>query len=127
MARRRNGLVMSVDLPSIGKTRQKLGVGKNGHVQKYVTDIVFKRLKPYMPKLSGELRSSAKVASSTKITVSSIYARVQFFGVTKSGRPFNYGILGGAKVGSHWDRRLVADEGKAIVADVNRYVRRAKK
>ena len=127
MARKRYGMVMSVNLPSVGKARQLLGVDKDGRVQKYVTESVFKRLKPYIPKRSGVLRSNARIASNTKITVSGVYARAQFFGVTKSGKPFDYGILGGAKAGSHWDRRLVADEGKAIVADANRYVRRAKK
>ena len=127
MARKRYGMVMIVNLPSVGKARQLLGVDKDGRVQKYVTESVFKRLKPYIPKRSGVLRSNARIASNTKITVSGVYARAQFFGVTKSGKPFDYGILGGAKAGSHWDRRLVADEGKAIVADANRYVRRAKK
>ena len=127
MARKRYGMVMSVNLPSVGKARQLLGVDKDGRVQKYVTESVFKRLKPYIPKRSGVLRSNARIASNTKITVSGVYARAQFFGVTKSGKPFDYGILGGAKAGSHWDRRLVADEGKQIVAAANKFVRSRRK
>lgn len=125
--RRKYGLVMEVDIPTNAKLKRALGVDANGDVQKHVTETVFKRLKPYIPRLSGALRSNAKISSPTKITVSGVYARAQFFGVTKSGKPFDYGVLGGAKAGSHWDRRLAADEGKAIVADANRYVRSRKR
>lgn len=129
MAKKKGGVEFTVKtvLPPETKIRSILGVDSNGDVQKYVTNEIFKRLKPYIPKQSGKLRQAAKVKSPRLIEVVSPYAKKQFFGVTKSGQPYNYNhATGGAKAGSHWDRRLVADEGKAIVADANKYVRSRK-
>ena len=124
MARRKRfGFVVNTTLPDFNKAKKLLGADRDGDVQKFVTDDVFKRLIPYIPKRSGELRSNAKIVSNTKIEVTGIYARAQFFGVTRSGKPFDYNELAGAKVGAHWDRRLIADEGGAIVADANRYIK----
>lgn len=113
-------------LPSTSELYKKLGVDGKGRVQKFVTDDVFTRLIDYIPLKSGALRLSAKVVSPTQISVGGAgipYARAQFFGVTKSGKPFDYNTAAGAKIGAHWDRRLVQGEGAQIVADANRYVK----
>lgn len=127
MARRKQGFIVKTRLPNSMQTRQILGVDNRGAIQDFVTNEIMKRIVPYIPKLSGELRASLQKDSSILLSVKSSYARVQFFGVTKSGRPFNYSPLGGAKAGSHWDRRLVADEGKQIVAAANKFVRSRRK
>lgn len=128
MARRKKrGFTVITRLPNSRRTQQILGVDRRGAVQDFVTNDILKRIIPYIPKRTGDLRSDAQKDSSTAISVKSRYARVQFFGVTKDGRPFNYSPLGGAKAGSHWDRRLIANEGKAIVADANRFVRSRRK
>ena len=118
------------NLPNVGELKAKLGVGATGQVQKYVTDDVFRRLIEYIPKKSGRLRSSAVRVSPTKIKVGGAgipYARAQFFGVTRKGAPFDYNTAAGAKVGAHWDRRLVQAEGGQIIADANRYVKGLRK
>lgn len=117
-------LTMKTSLPSHPKRIESLGVGARGDVQRHVTDEIHRRLPPYMPKKEGFLRSTEFVKTPTRIRVWAKYARAQFFGVTKEGRPFNYNRNGNPKAGSHWDKRLVADEGKAIVADANRYVKK---
>ena len=111
-------------LPGAEELKKKLGVDRTGRVQNYVTDDIFARLIDYIPLKSGRLRLSAKKQSSTEIAVGGgvPYARAQFFGVTKSGRPFDYAPTG-AKVGAHWDRRLTQNEGAQIVADANKYVK----
>lgn len=118
-----NRSVMRTNIPTNAEIMRRLGVDARGDVQKHVTDEVFRRLIPYIPLKTGALRSKADIASNTKITVSGVYARAQFFGVTRKGVPFNYQPTG-AKVGSHWDRRLIADEGRAIAADATRYAMR---
>lgn len=121
------GFTVKTVLPPVPEVKSILGVDADGDVQKYVTEDIFRRLIPYIPKKTGKLRDAAKIKSPRRITVNAAYAKVQFFGVTKQGVPFEYNtVTGGAKAGSHWDRRLIADEGKAIVADANRYVRRRK-
>lgn len=121
------GFTVKTVLPPETKVKSILGVDADGDVQRFVTEDIFRRLLPYIPKKTGKLRDAAKIKSPRRITVNAAYAKVQFFGVTKQGVPFDYNtVTGGAKAGSHWDRRLIADEGKAIVADANRYVRRRK-
>lgn len=113
-------------LPNAAQLKEQLGVNKTGRVQNFVTDDVFVRLIDYIPKKSGRLRASAEKASPSKITVGGAgipYARAQFFGVTKDGTPFDYNTAAGAKIGAHWDRRLVQSDGAQIVADVNKYVK----
>ena len=119
-------LTMRTRLPSHPEAMAKLGVDERGKVQQHVTEEVFRRIGPYIPFKSGNLRGTAFVKTPTSIRVWARYARVQFFGVTKSGKPFNYNRNGNPKAGSHWDRRLMADEGAAIVADANRFVRGGK-
>ena len=103
-----------------------LGVGELGDVQRFVTQEVFRRIRPYLPLREGDLRASARVEGPTTIRVDTPYARAQFFGVTREGVPFDYEPTG-AKVGSHWDRRLAADEGRAIAAKATAYARRRRR
>ena len=113
-------------LPNAAQLKEQLGVNKTGRVQNFVTDDVFVRLIDYIPFKSGRLRASAEKTSPTKITVGGAgipYARAQFFGVTEDGKPFDYNTAAGAKIGAHWDRRLVQNEGAQIVADANKYVK----
>lgn len=120
-------LTMKTNLPSQPKRLEKLGVTERGDVQRRVTDEIHRRIPPYLPHKSGFLRSTEFVKTPTLIRVWAKYARAQFFGVTKDGKPFNYNRNGNPKAGSHWDKRLVADEGKAIVANVNKYVKQRSK
>lgn len=122
-----SGFTVKTVLPPESKVHSILGVNATGDVQKFVTNDIFRRLLPYIPKKTGKLREAAQIKNSRLIEVNSPYAKRQFFGVRKDGSPYNYNLAtGGAKAGNHWDRRLVADEGKAIVADANRYVRSKK-
>lgn len=113
--------VVKTTLPVSSAMLKKLGVDPDGKVQQFVTDEIYKRLLPYIPFKTGNLRSMAEKRHRS-IVVLDVYARAQFFGVTKSGKPFDYEPTG-PKVGSHWDRRLKVDEGRSIVAAANRYVR----
>lgn len=114
--------VVKTSFPDMPQAIAKLGVDEGGDVQKRLTDEIFARIKAYVPEKTGVLRSSGTIETPTRITYDTPYARSQFFGVTREGVPFDYQPTG-PKVGSHWDRRLVADEGEAIVETINRYVR----
>lgn len=116
-------LTMKTRLPKTPEAIAKLGVSEGGDVQRYATDQIFDRIRPYMPYKTGELRGTAFVKTTTKIRVWARHARAQFFGVTKDGRPFNYNRNGNPKAGSHWDKRLMNDEGAAIAADISKYAK----
>lgn len=124
MAKKR--FTVRTSIPGTAELAKKLGVDANGDVQRHVTEEVYGRLLPYIPLKTGDLRRSVSIVHDQLIKVDSPYARAQFFGVTEEGKPFDYQPTG-TKVGSHWDRRLVADEGAAIVADAERYARRRRK
>lgn len=119
-------LAVKTRLPGVVKAEGILGVTPNGKVQRFVTSEIFRRLIDYIPVKSGVLQDSARITDSTHIRVDTPYARAQFFGVTKSGKPFNYNLAGSPKAGSHWDRRLVADEGEQIVQEANDFVKSGK-
>lgn len=125
MARKRGASYnMRVHLPNPAQVKEKLGVNELGYVQQAVTDEIKKRLPAYIPKMSGELRSSLRAVKPTQLQIRTPYARYMFFGKTKSGRPINYSLRGGPKVGAHWDKRLVANEGRDIVATVRKKIRK---
>lgn len=123
--RHKQFVTMRVALPGSKTLYDSLGVDERGRVQRHVTESVFKRIYAYIPMKSGELRASARIIGPTRIRVETPYARAQFFGVTKEGKPFDY-MPTGPKVGSHWDRRLKADEGRAIIAEASRYASRTR-
>jgi hypothetical protein len=110
-------------MPSLFKAMKRLGVDRDGDVQSHLTDLVLDNLKDFMPRESGTLESRMHKDDGTSIRVEGPYARAQFFGVTRKGKPFRYDNLN-PKGGSHWDRRMVAERGRKIVAQMNRYVRK---
>lgn len=124
---RKTGITMRVNLPPTRRFVGILGTDELGDVQRYVTEAVARRLPPYLPKESGVLRASMAIVGPTRIRVTTPYARAQFFGVTRHGEPFRYDTSEGPKVGAHWDRRLATDEGRAIAAEVQRYVRKRRR
>jgi hypothetical protein len=42
--------------------------------------------------------------------------------VSRSGKPLNYTKTKNPLAGGHWDRALVAAEGDALAADLERYI-----
>jgi hypothetical protein len=118
-----NGLVVKTSFNNLDLVFKDLEEKRLAKLQLFVTDEVVRRLPAYIPKKEGHLRSTVARDGRYGVRVTARHARVQFFGVAKSGRPFDYDLAeGGPKAGSHWDRRLAADEGPAIVAAAQRYV-----
>ena len=152
MGRRKGKRAMSVKVsfPTMPQAIAKLGVGRNGDVQALVTDEVMHNMPDFMPRRGGGLASSMSKQAPDRIRVDAPYARFQFFGnkmgapgnqgpfpvgdgefrfrkgarPVKTGEPLDYSRSANPQAGPHWDRRMVAARGKAIVAKVNRYVRR---
>ena len=109
-----------VKFPTFPQAALKLGVDKKGRVQNYVTDEVMRNLPDFMPKKGGTLIGSMSKPFPDMIRVSTVYARFLFFGKTRTGKPVNYSREKNPNAGAHWDRRMVAERGKAITAKVMR-------
>lgn len=123
MGRKGAKFLMSVRFPTMPQAALKLGVNKKGRVQRLVTDEVMKNLPDFMPRGSGELIESMEKTAPNRIRVSTPYARFLYFGKTKSGKHVQYSRELNPNAGPHWDRRMVAERGRAITAKVQRMVR----
>lgn len=141
-----------VRVKPVAKILKDHGLEKDGPVQNYWTGIVNKRITRYMPFKSGALATKLKFQSgATEITVLGPYARYQYVGKVmvnaKTGkgpafipgigfryrkgtalkvteRPLNYDTSKNPYAGDEWDKRLIANEKDAMIADLMKYIRR---
>lgn len=115
----------------------RLGVGKSGDVQRFVTHEVNRRITRYMPYRSSALSTKLKVISEpAEITVLGPYARYQYYGKVMVGpapkratdRDLDYSQSRNHNplTGPFWDKHMMTAEGRQIAADVQRYVDRKK-
>ena len=146
---------IKVEMQPVNRIVTRLGVNPQGDVQMQLTRIINKRITKYMPFRSGVLATKLKIIKSpTEIEVLGPYARVMYYGrvmedpklraagfrdadgqwksrrgVPKvvSDRMFDYDTSKHALAGPLWDRRMMANEGTAIAAEIQEYVNRRKK
>lgn len=124
---------VKLKLPSAAQLVQNKGLALNGHVQQFHTNNVNRRIGKYMPHLTGTLETKLKlVRSGTEIEILGPYAQYQYYGKAMAGKAPRV-VTGKALVytktknplaGPFWDRALVAAEGKAMAADLQRYLNR---
>lgn len=140
---------IKLKLAPVSQIIRSHGLDKNGHVQRYWTHLVNKRITRYMPFKSGALSTKLKFVDGTDIVVSAPYARYQYHGkamvnsVTGKGpayipgigyrykkgtilsvtdRNLNYDTTKHPLAGPYWDRALIAAEGNAMIAEMQAYV-----
>ena len=143
---------IKVDIKPVSSILTRIGVDKDGDVQMQTTRIINKRLTRYMPYRTGALATKLKyIKSPTEIEVIAPYARYQYYGKVmvnaKTGkgpalipgvgyrykegtvlkatdRDLQYDTTKNPEAGPFWDRRMMAAEKDAIVADIQEYIRR---
>jgi len=115
-------MTVETAIPGSFQIMRKLGVERDGDVQDKLNDLVANNLRDYMPQESGRLVGSMRKLASDRIRVDTPYARFLFFGVTARGDPVHYENLN-PQGAAHWDRRMVAERGAKIIAELQRYVR----
>lgn len=123
---------LRLDIPSAAVLADRKGFGPDGHVQKFHTANVNRRIGKYMPHLTGTLETKLKIVRGTKIIVLGPYAKYQYHGKVMVGpapkvltdRDLEYTKTFNPQAGPYWDRALVAAEGDALVEDVQRYINR---
>ncbi len=143
-------------LPSASKLIRNKGLAKDGHVQMFHTQNVLKRIKRYMPFLTGGLYKITVAQTDIQkpeIVTEAPQAEYLFEGKkmvnAKTGKgpmmipgvgprykkgtilkptesPLEYTMTKNPKAGPHWDRTLVACEGRVLTADLQRYIDRRK-
>lgn len=124
---------VKVEMKPIATILARLGIDKNGRVQRFLTETVNKRITRYMPYRAGVLSSKLKfVSSPTEITVNGPYARYQYYGKVMVGKPpkqvtdtdLNYDKFQNSRAGPFWDRRLMAAEKDVILREVGACIKR---
>ena len=148
---------VKLKINSIPQTIRRLGLDASGDVQRFHTNNVLRRIKKYMPYISGSLYKMTVAQtdiSKPLIVTKAPQAGYLFIGKkmvnAKTGKgpalipgvgfrykrgtilmptniPLNYTKTKNPHAGPRWDRTLVAREGKAMVADVQKYVDRRKR
>lgn len=140
-----DGTVACLEMHSTRQIMRDKGLDENGDVQTYHTRNVLRRIVRYMPYQSGmtikitvaqtDVRRplivtdtpSARFLFNGKLMVSDVtgspWARK---GETKHvvNTPLNYTKTKNPRAGPHWDRAVSAAEGKALAADLQRYINR---
>lgn len=148
------GTIAYLEMNSVNTILRNKGLDKVGDVQQFHTANVLRRIKRYMPFVTGMTYKVTVVQtdiSKPEIVTNTPYAKYLFYGkkmidprINASGflTPEGWRSLGGKGVkvltnepldynrnknraaGPRWDLALSAAEGKAMAADLQRYINR---
>lgn len=143
-------------LPSAQKLIQSKGLSNDGAVQMFHTQNVLRRIKRYMPYLSGatyKITVAQTDIRKPEIVTDVPYGQYLYHGkvmvnaktgkgpalipgvgyrykkgtvLMQTDRNLTYTNTKNPKAGPYWDRTLVANEGKAMTADLQRFIDRRK-
>lgn len=144
-------------LPSARKLVESKGLGKDGAVQAFHTRNVLRRIKRYMPFLTGatyKITVAQTDIRKPEIVTDVPYARYLYCGKamvnSKTGKgpalipgvgyrykngtilrptsqPLKYTHTKNPNAGPEWDKTLIAHEGAAMTADLQRFIDRRSK
>ena len=109
---------MPVKLKPTSQIKARLGLEPNGRVQKYFTNTCYRYMDKYVPYREGNLRTIIDVQDDV-IIYESPYAKYQYYGVSKTGKPLEYRTAG---TGNYWDRKMVSAEIKDVVKEVQDFI-----
>lgn len=126
---------VTVNMKPVNQILKAKGLTAGGDVQRFHTANVLRRIVRYMPYRSGatiKLTVAQSPISKPEIVTDAPYARYLYYGKVMVGRApktvtdkdLDYTRTKNPQAGPFWDRRLVAAEGKALQADLQRYVDR---
>ncbi len=148
-----DGTVAYLEMNSVNQIIKDKGLDPAGDVQRFHTANVLRRIKRYMPFLSGmtyKVTVAQTDISRPYIITDTPYAKYLFYGkvmidpkinaagfMTPEGwrsrkgsvkvltsRDLQYNRTKNPNAGPRWDRALSAAEGKAMAADLQRYLNR---
>lgn len=118
----------------IGQILRDKGLTADGRVQSFHTNNVLRRIIKYMPYRTGatiKLTAVQTDINSRYIVTDVPYGKYLFYGKAMEGRApkrltsrnLTYTKSKNPKAGPFWDRALVAAEGAALRADLQRYIK----
>lgn len=103
---------------------KRLGVDERGKVQRFATEQIRVRMKPYMPWRTGFTATDITYSDSpTTVLVAAPYARYLYNGVSRKGNPLNYTHTVNPMAGPRWDRTMAQREGAKIAQAIEAYAK----
>ena len=149
-----NGTTAILEMKEVNQLVKDKGLDKAGDVQAFHTQNVLRRIKKYMPFVSGATYKLTVIQTDIhkpEIVTDTPYAKYLFYGKAmvnaKTGkgpanipgvgfrykkgtilkvteRPLEYSKTKNQQAGPRWDKTLSAAEGKAMAEDLQRYIAR---
>ena len=116
---------VTLDFPAAEEILQEVGLDEQGDAQMFHTKNVLRRIQKYVPYRTGatiKLTVAQTDPRVPEIVTEELQAVYLYNGVSRSGKPLNYTKTKNPLAGGHWDRALVAAEGGALAADLERYI-----
>lgn len=148
-----DGTTATLEMKAVNEIIRSKGLDKAGDVQQFHTANVLRRIKRYMPFVTGatyKITAVQTVISKPEIVTDTPYAKYLFYGKKMidpqinasgfltpegwrsrkgsvkvlTGENLNYNRTKNPAAGPRWDRSLSAAEGEAMAADLQRYINR---
>lgn len=130
-----NGTTIALSMKGLNQILKDKGVDKAGDVQQFHTQNVLRRIKRYMPFLTGATYKITAIQTDIRkplIVTDVPYGKYLFYGKVMVGKapkvpidkPLEYTRTKNPMAGARWDRTLSAAEGEAMAADLQRYIKR---
>ncbi len=148
-----DGTIAYLEIKKVGRILKDKGLDKAGDVQQFHTANVLRRIKRYMPFVTGMTYKVTVIQtdiSKPEIVTNTPYAMYLFYGKKmvdlKTGKPgfmtpvgwrsrkgcvkvrtnipLSYNTSKNAQAGPRWDIAVSTNEGAAMVADLQRYIDR---
>ena len=110
---------VTLDFPAAEEILQEVGLDEQGDAQMFHTKNVLRRVQKYMPYKLTVAQTDPRVPEIVTEEPQAVYL---YNDVSRSGKPLNYTKTKNPLAGGHWDRALVAAEGDALAADLERYI-----
>jgi hypothetical protein len=112
---------MPVKMQPTSVIKVNLGIDPNGRVQRFFATTCAKHMDKYVPFDTGAL-ARYHIEGGNKIVYNQLYARYQYYGISKNGKHLNYQKDKHPLATSYWDKHMWTAENQDVVKEVQNYI-----
>ena len=114
---------MPVKMAPTSVIKANLGITPDGWVSKFATQTCAIHMDKYVPYRRGIL-SEYTIEDGNLIVYDQDYARYQYYGVSKNGKPFHYNPEKHPLATSEWDKHMWNAEKQDVIKEIQDFMRR---
>ena len=111
---------MSVNIEPTSVIKATLGINEDGRAQKFFTNTCAKHMDKYVPFDKGNLADYR--IEGNQVVYEQLYARYQYYGVSKNGKSFKYNTDKHPLAHKEWDKVMWSAEKSKITQEVQEYI-----